>query len=507
MGVLQAVWLFVRGFFAGRAAMAAENLALRHQLAVLHRSAKRPKLRTRDRIFWVWLSRLWSGWRSALALVQPETVVGWHRQGFKLYWRWKSRKKRGRPPVDREIRDLIRRMSRENPTWGAPRILSELLMLDHSVVESTVAKYMVRNPKPPSQTWRTFLTNHAGQIASTDFFTVPTVAFRVLYVFLVLRHDRRRVVHFNVTAGPTAQWTARQITEAFPFDQAPRFLLRDRDGIYGQDFRDRVKHTGIEEVFIAFRSPWQSPYVERLIGSIRRECLDHVIVFGEEHLRRVLSDYFAYHHQARLHLSLERNPPIPRSVCPPEQGKVVAQAYLGGLHHCYTRAAQRPASALPRPVHGGTLRHARDWAIAKHLRHPRPLEQLAQHGCRTDGQSSQTVAFCSDDLFGRDRSFVQLAAHGPLPRPQIQLAQRTASDTITVKAPRCSRAQRDLEDPGLIALSERKQLRNEKTRFLQGFGTGLDGAVDYPFVRVWHWPNRPAQPHHGGNDWCRQPGT
>jgi len=339
MGVLQAVWLFVRGFFAGRAALMAENLALRQQLIVLQRSVKRPKLRTRDRIFWVWLSRLWSGWRSALALVQPETVVKWHRQGFKLYWRWKSRKKRGRPPVDREIRDLIRRMAPENPTWGTPRILSELLLLGHAVAESTVARYMIRDPKPPSQTWRTFLENHADQIAAVDFFTVPTITFRVLYVFLILRHARRRVVHLNVTTNPTAQWAAQQIVEAFPYDQAPRFLLRDRNGIYGQDFRDRVEHMGIEEVLIAFRSPWQSPYVERLIGSIRRECLDHMIVFGEEHLRRILTEYFAYYHKARLHLSLERNSPIPRPVSPPAQGKVVAKEYLGGLHHCYSRAA------------------------------------------------------------------------------------------------------------------------------------------------------------------------
>ena len=339
MGILQAVWLFVRGFFAVRAALAAENLALRHQMVVLQRSVKRPKLRKRDRIFWSWLSRIWKGWRSALLIVQPGTVVAWHRQGFKLYWRWKSSKKPGRPPVDREIRGLIRRMSRENPTWGVPRILSELLLLGHVVAESTVAKYIVREPKPPSQTWRTFLANHAGQIAAIDFFTVPTVTFRVLYVFLVLRHDRRRVVHFNVTTSPTAQWTAQQIVEAFPFEEAPRFLLRDRDGIYGQDFQDRVKHMGIEEVPTAPRAPWQNPFVERLIGSIRRECLDHMIVLNEEHLSRILSEYFTYHHEARLHLSLERNSPIPRPVCPPEQGKVLAKAYLGGLHHCYTRAA------------------------------------------------------------------------------------------------------------------------------------------------------------------------
>ena len=339
MGVLQAVWLFVRGSFAGRAALMAENLALRQQLIVLQRSLNRPKLRTRDRIFWVWLSRVWTGWRSVLAIVQPETVVTWHRQGFRLYWRWRSRKKPGRPTTDKEIRGLIRRMSRENPTWSAPRILSELLLLGHQLAESTVDKYMIRLPKPPSQTWRAFLENHVGQIVATDFFTVPTILFRAFYVLLVLRHDRRRVVHFNVTTNPTAQWTTQQMTEAFPYGQAPRFLLRDRDGVYGKPFRQRVRHMGIEEVLIAPRSPWQNPYLERLIGSIRRECLDHVIVLNEQHLRHVLTEYFQYYHQPRAHLSLDRNAPTPRPVRAPHEGKVVARAYLGGLHHCYTRAA------------------------------------------------------------------------------------------------------------------------------------------------------------------------
>ena len=339
MSIVRVILAFLRVLFGSRASLAAENLALRQQLIVLQRSVKRPKVGKLDRIFWSCLSRLWSGWKSALLIVQPATIIRRHRQGFRLYWRWKPRKKPGRPKVDQTIRDLIRRMSRENPTWGAPRIQSELAILGHAVAESTVGKYMVRPKKPPSQTWRTFLDNHVGQIAAIDFFTVPTVTFRVLYVFLVLRHDRRRVVHFNATTGPTAQWGAQQIVEAFPFDEAPRLLLRDRDGIYGRDFRDRVEHMGIEEVLIAFRSPWQSPYVERLIGSIRRQCMDHVIVLGEGHLRRVLAEYFGYYHKARTHLSLDRNSPIPRPVCPPAQGKVVAKACLGGLHHCYTRAA------------------------------------------------------------------------------------------------------------------------------------------------------------------------
>ena len=198
---------------------------------------------------------------------------------------------------------------------------------------------MVRQPKPPSQNWRTFLANHMKQTAAVDFFTVATITFRVLYVFVVLRHDRRRVVHFNVTSHPTARWAAQQIVEAFPFKDGPRFLLRDRDGIYGEHFSDRVEHMGIEEVLIAPRAPWQDPYVERLIGSIRRECLDHVIVLSEDHLHRILAEYFEYYHEARAHLSLERNSPTPRTVQAPEKGTVVAKAYLGGLHHCYTRAA------------------------------------------------------------------------------------------------------------------------------------------------------------------------
>ncbi len=340
MGMLKACLLFLRALLTPKARLAVENLALRQQLAVLKQSVKRPKLRLRDRVFWVWLSRLWPNWRSVLAIVQPETVVKWHRQGFRLYWRWKSRSgKPGRPSIQREIRDLIRRMSRENPTWGAPRIVSELALLGHDVAEGTVAKYMLRTRKPPSQTWRTFLTNHAGDIAACDFFTVPTVTFRVLYVFIVLRHDRRQVVHFNVTTNPYAKWTAQQIINAFPYEESPRFLIRDRDGIYGDYFKDRMKSMGIEEVLIAPRSPWQNPYCERIIGSIRRECLDHMIVLNERHLCRILKDYFDYYHNSRPHLSLNRNSPTPREVEPPSQGKVISTGQVGGLHHRYSRAA------------------------------------------------------------------------------------------------------------------------------------------------------------------------
>ncbi len=331
---------FVHSLMRTRTELAAENLALRQQLAALHRQSKRPRLKKRDRIFWVWFSRLFRNWRSVLVIVQPATVIRWHQQGFKLYWRWKSRaKKPGRPQIWREIRDLVRQMCSENATWGVPRIHSEILLLGYDVSESSVANYMNRDRKPPSQTWRTFLDNHVRNIVAVDFFTVPTATFRILFTFVVLRHDRRRIVHFNVTAHPTAEWTAQQIIEAFPEDSAPRFLIRDRDGIYGLSFQTRVANMGIEEVPTAPRSPWQSPYVERLIGSIRRECLNHFIVLNERHLRRILSSYFTYYRESRTHLSLDRNSPIPRDVEPPERGRVIAIPQVGGLHHRYRRAA------------------------------------------------------------------------------------------------------------------------------------------------------------------------
>jgi putative transposase len=327
--------------FRSRAALELENLALRHQIGVLQRSArKRPRLTQGDRLLWVWLSWIWGDWRSTLAIVKPETVVAWHRAGFRLFWTWKVRRGQpGRPLISREIRDLIRRMCRENPLWGAPRIHGELLKFGIDIGETSVSKYMVRGPKPPSQTWRTFLDNHLTQLVSIDFFTVPTLRFQVLYVFLVLAHDRRRILHFNVTAHPTAEWTGQQLREAFPFDQLPRYLLLDRDAIFGDDFREQVRDIGIREVLSAPRSPWQRAYVERMIGSIRRECLDHVIVFHENSLRRTLNSYFEYYHRSRTHLSLGKDSPEPRAIQPPELGPVVVLPQVGGLHHRYERRA------------------------------------------------------------------------------------------------------------------------------------------------------------------------
>jgi putative transposase len=232
-------------------------------------------------------------------------VIAWHRKGFRLFWTWKSRRHDAdRPKTSKEVRDLIPKMSKENPLWGAPRIHGELLKLGIDISQATVAKYMTRQAKPLSQTWRTFLENHCKELVSIDFFTVPTLTFRILYVFLVLAHDRRKVLHFNITAQPTAERVCHQLVQAFPYDTMPRYLLRDRDGIFGAEVKRLLRDMEAHEVLAAPGSPWQSPYVERLIGSIRRECLDHVIVVGEESLRRILRSYLGYYHKSRTHLSL-----------------------------------------------------------------------------------------------------------------------------------------------------------------------------------------------------------
>jgi transposase InsO family protein len=324
--------------FRSRAVLQLENLALRHQLHVLHRQRPgRPHLIAIDRLLWVWLFRIWPRCLDTMVLVKPATVVQWHRQGFRLFWRWRSRS--GRPSADREVRDLIRQMSVANPLWGAPRIHGELLKLGIEISQATVAKYMGRRRGTPSPTWRSFLRNQAAGIAAIDMFVVASASFRLLYVMIILTHDRRKIVRFHVTRNPTAGWLARQVTEAFPWDTAPRYLLRDRDASYGEDFRRQVAAMGITEVVTAPRSPWQNAFVERVIGSIRRECLDYIVIFNERHLRRVLSTYIAYYHQTRTHLSLDKDCPEPRAVMPPRIGRVVAIPQVSGLHQRYERLA------------------------------------------------------------------------------------------------------------------------------------------------------------------------
>ena len=334
------LWTFLRALSTGAADVALENLALRHQLLVLQRSVGRPRLSRWDRIFWVWLSRLWTGWRTTLVIVRPATVLAWHRRGFQLYWRWKSRPTPiGRPPLDAELRTLIRRMARENPTWGRRRIQAELTLLGYEVADLTVAKYMHRTAPRPSPTWRIFLAAQARDIVAVDFFLVPTLTFRLLFVFVVLRHDRRELVHLNVTDHPTAAWTARQIIETFPEETAPKYLLRDRDAIYGEAFARCMATMGIRQVITAPRAPWQNPFVERVIGSIRRECLDHFFILSEAHLRGLLRAYSVYYNTARLHQSLDNNSPQPRVVEPPPCGPIIAIPQVGGLHHRYQRVA------------------------------------------------------------------------------------------------------------------------------------------------------------------------
>jgi putative transposase len=319
--------------------LALENLALRHQISVLHRQGHKPRLQGEDRLVWVVLNRCWPNWRAALILFRPETVIGWQRAGLRLFWRWKSRPRAGRPRKHAALIQLIRRMWSVNPTWGSPRIRDELAKLGLEASTATIRKYRPKCGRRPSQSWRTFLRNHAGVIAAMDFFVVPTVSFRLLYVLVVMTHERRKVIDFNITEAPTAEWTAQQVVNAFPYDTAPKYLLRDRDSIYGSVFVQRVEGMGIKQKLISPRSPWQNPYVERLVGSIRRECLDRVIVFNERQLRHVLESYFRYYHEVRPHRGLSHDSPIPRPVESSERGDVIEMPLLGGLHHHYLREA------------------------------------------------------------------------------------------------------------------------------------------------------------------------
>ena len=323
----------------GHRALTLENVALRQQVAMYQRARSRRAVRWSDRLFWVALRRAWTDWRSALVTVRPATVVAWHRRGFVWYWTWRSRPTGGRPRVNGELRRLMGEMAKANPLWVAPRVHGELVKLGLSVSERTVSRLMPRRRRPPSQTWRTFLQNHASALVALDVFTVPTLTGRVLFVLVVLAHERRRILHVNVTAHPTSAWTRQQLREAFPWDVTPRMLLHDRDAIFDETFRRSIAAFGLTDVRTAPRSPWRNPYVERLIGSLRRECLDHVVVRNERHLRRVLRAYVDYDHDSRTHLALKKDAPEPRHIAAVETGRVVALPAVGGLHHRYDRRA------------------------------------------------------------------------------------------------------------------------------------------------------------------------
>src|SRR3990170_1673719 len=314
--------------FKSKSRLEAENVALRHQLIVLRRKVRgRVRLTNNDRWFFIQLYRWFPSILEVLTIIRPETLMRWHRAGFRCYWRWKSRSLGGRPQIETDLRALIRRMSIENPLWGAPRIHGELLKLGFEVAQSSVAKYMVKRRGPPSQGWRTFLRNHAPDIAAMDLFIVPTISFDLLYAFVIVHLDRRELVWINVTTNPTAEWVARQLTEVFPWNEARRYLIRDRDQIYGTVVTRRLRAMGIRDKPIAPGSPWQNGFAERLIGSIRRECVDHMVVLSEAHLRRILTKYAAYYNESRTHRSLSKDSPNDRAT--PHRGSIVSVPVLG----------------------------------------------------------------------------------------------------------------------------------------------------------------------------------
>jgi putative transposase len=336
---LPALIAAVRAFLRNRSDLALEVLALRQQVAILKRKRPRPPLTARDRLFWIVLRRTWVRWRDVLLIVKPETVVGWHRAGFRAFWRWRSRPRSGRPKICSELRHLIQRLAEENPGWGAPKIHCELQKLGFAVSERTVARYLrpLQRRVDARKRWRAFLENHREAIVAFDFFTVPTLTFAVLYCFFVIEHRRRKILHFNVTRHPTADWVVQQLREAFPDAGPYRYTILDRDSIFAGEVIAFLKATGLTAKRTSVQAPWQNGIAERWIGSCRRELLDHVIALNEPHLRRIIRDYIWYHQEDRIHDSLEKDTPNRRPVepRPTADAAVISLPRLGGLHYRY----------------------------------------------------------------------------------------------------------------------------------------------------------------------------
>jgi putative transposase len=329
----------LQGILRERRALVIENLLLRQQLAILTRpTRRRPRLGARDKLFWVLARLARRDWRRYLVVVRPETVIRWHRHAWRLVWRWRSRGHPGRPRLSAEVRALIATMARENPAWGAERIRGELLKLGVTVSKRSIQHYRRRGPaRPPSQTWRTFLATHAAQIWAADLLTVQTLTFKMLYVLVLIAHGRRELVHVNVTTNPTAAWVWRQVIEATPWGRKPRYLLRDRDHTYGGAFRERAGRLGIETLLSPVRAPRANAIAERVIGTLRRECLDHLIIVNEQHLRSVLAEFVRFYNTERPHRTLRLDTPLPHARS--NVGPIRARPVLGGLHHVYERAA------------------------------------------------------------------------------------------------------------------------------------------------------------------------
>jgi transposase InsO family protein len=316
-----------------------ENLALRHQLQVALRGEPQLRIRQSDRILWVWLRRLWpGGWRRHLTFVQPETVIGWHRKGWRLYWTSRSRGRLARPRISAEVRELIGRISRGNPLWGSERIRGELLKLGIVVSNRSIRRYRWRPPTPiGTQRWRTFLTNELQGIWAADLLVVQTVGFRTVYVLFFITHARRELVHFNVTASPTAAWVWQQVINATPWGTRPSHLIHDRDAVYGKEFGEKLERVGIVDLRTPIRAPRANSIAERVVRTFRQECLDHVIVINERHLHKLLTEFVRYYNHDRSHRSLGHETPVARAVI--RTGPITSRPVLGGLHHAYARAA------------------------------------------------------------------------------------------------------------------------------------------------------------------------
>jgi len=344
------IWILLCALLGPKARLAARLLAAESQLAMCQRRIEekrqpKPQFTPTFRLLWVVLSRVWNQWHQVAHLMQPGTVKRWHTTAFRFYWRWRSRRRAGRPSIAREMRNLIRRLSRENPLWGAERIRDTLKLLGYEPpCEDTIRKYMTkpRNARPKSTTWLPFLRNHLDVSWAIDFFTVVTVNFAFHYVFVVFQHGRRRVIHFAITQSPSLAWVIQQLREATPYGQHPRYLFRDNDRIYGSQVNAFLESCGIQEVRIAYQSPWQNPYMERFVGTLRRELLDHVIVLSPGHLKRLLREFIEeYYHIERPHQGLSGDTPMASQHAKDmvEPSKLISFAVCGGLHHRYERVA------------------------------------------------------------------------------------------------------------------------------------------------------------------------
>jgi putative transposase len=346
-GLGRYAWIFLWSCFRSRSSAAAKIVALESQLDVyLRRSEPKRVGRFSDafRLLWILLSKWWEGWEQVCHAMKPRTVVGWQKKVFKRFWRRRSRSELGRKRTLLELRKLIRQISRENPLWGAKKIRDVLVDLGFAKLDiQTVRKYMVRrsHPRNPSGNWLTFIRNHLEVSWAMDFCVVRTIGFRALYLFVVLEHGRRRIRHWAVTPCPSLDWIIQQLREATPFGERPRYLHRDHDGLYGKRVSKFLRDSGIQEVKSAYRWPWQNPFVERFFGSLRRELLDHVLIFHEQHLRSLVSEYVGWYEHARPHQGLGGECPVPgkREKLEEGEGKIVSIPVLGGLHHRYERIA------------------------------------------------------------------------------------------------------------------------------------------------------------------------